>query len=73
MWQQIALPWIACCLTLRPYATLQAPLVSTGPADPAVVVASLRRNLEALSQLSNERAGELLQSETLKPGGVQPC
>eukprot|EP00775_Hariotina_reticulata_P008073 gene8073-8268_t len=36
---------------------LQAPLVSTGPADPAVVVASLRRNMEALSQLSNERAG----------------
>jgi hypothetical protein len=32
--------------------------VSTGPADPAVVVANLRRNMEALSQLSNERAGE---------------
>eukprot|EP00879_Flechtneria_rotunda_P013649 GHRR01014259.1.p1 GENE.GHRR01014259.1~~GHRR01014259.1.p1 ORF type:complete len:727 (+),score=319.48 GHRR01014259.1:344-2524(+) len=36
---------------------LQAPLVSTGPADPAVVVASLRRNMEALDQLSSERAG----------------
>ncbi|WIA15140.1 hypothetical protein OEZ85_001828 [Tetradesmus obliquus] len=35
---------------------LQAPLVSTG-ADPAVVVASLRRNMEGLSQLSNDRAG----------------
>ncbi|KAF8060549.1 BRO1 [Scenedesmus sp. PABB004] len=36
---------------------LQAPMVVTGPADPAVVVASLRRNMEALNQLSNERAG----------------
>eukprot|EP00878_Enallax_costatus_P005711 GHUV01005989.1.p1 GENE.GHUV01005989.1~~GHUV01005989.1.p1 ORF type:complete len:726 (+),score=266.47 GHUV01005989.1:1137-3314(+) len=36
---------------------LQAPLLSTGPADPAVVVANLRRNMEALNQLSNERAG----------------
>jgi hypothetical protein len=38
---------------------LQAPLVSTG-ADPAVVVASLRRNMEALNQLSNDRAGAML-------------
>jgi hypothetical protein len=35
---------------------VQAPLVSTG-AEPAVVVASLRRNMEALNQLSNDRAG----------------
>lgn len=39
---------------------LQAPLVAVGPADPAVVVASMRRNMEALDQLSSERAGELL-------------
>lgn len=36
---------------------LQAPLVAVGPADPAVVVASMRRNMEALDQLSSERAG----------------
>jgi hypothetical protein len=35
-------------------------LVAVGPADPAVVVASMRRNMEALDQLSSERAGELL-------------
>lgn len=37
---------------------LQAPLVAVGPADPAVVVASMRRNMEALDQLSSERAGQ---------------
>lgn len=36
---------------------LQAPLVAVGPADPAVVVASMRRNMEALDALSSERAG----------------
>jgi hypothetical protein len=36
---------------------LQAPLVAVGPADPAVVVASLRRHMEALDALSSERAG----------------
>lgn len=35
---------------------LQAPLVPLGE-DPAVVVASLRRNMEALNVLSSERAG----------------
>lgn len=39
-------------------SVLQAPLVAVGPADPAVVVASMRRNMEALDQLSSERAGE---------------
>ncbi|EFJ43641.1 programmed cell death protein 6 interacting protein X [Volvox carteri f. nagariensis] len=36
---------------------LQAPLVVTGPEDPAVVVATLRRNMDALQALANERGG----------------
>jgi hypothetical protein len=36
---------------------LQAPLVPMGE-DPALVVARLRRNMEALNALSNERAGK---------------
>ena len=33
------------------------PQVPMGPEDPAVVVASLRRNMEMLNALSTERAG----------------
>jgi programmed cell death 6-interacting protein len=40
-----------------PVCCAQAPLVTVGPADPAVVVASMRRNMEALDALSSERAG----------------
>ncbi|GFR44800.1 hypothetical protein Agub_g6135, partial [Astrephomene gubernaculifera] len=36
---------------------LQAPLLVTGPEDPAAVVAGLRRSLEALQNLANERGG----------------
>eukprot|EP00198_Chlamydomonas_reinhardtii_P012800 XP_001702137.1 programmed cell death protein 6-interacting protein [Chlamydomonas reinhardtii] len=36
---------------------LQAPMVSTGPEDPVAVVAGLRRNLDALQSLANERGG----------------
>ncbi|GLC38437.1 hypothetical protein PLESTB_001578000 [Pleodorina starrii] len=36
---------------------LQAPLVVTGPEDPAAVVATLRRNLDALQALALERGG----------------
>ncbi|KAG2435427.1 hypothetical protein HYH02_011927 [Chlamydomonas schloesseri] len=36
---------------------LQAPMVTTGPEDPAAVVAGLRRNLDALQSLANERGG----------------
>ncbi|GBF91561.1 hypothetical protein Rsub_04301 [Raphidocelis subcapitata] len=36
---------------------LSAPLVPLGPEDPAVVAATLRRDVEALSALSTERAG----------------
>eukprot|EP00200_Dunaliella_tertiolecta_P017215 CAMPEP_0202411634 /NCGR_PEP_ID=MMETSP1128-20130828/22377_1 /ASSEMBLY_ACC=CAM_ASM_000463 /TAXON_ID=3047 /ORGANISM="Dunaliella tertiolecta, Strain CCMP1320" /LENGTH=780 /DNA_ID=CAMNT_0049017371 /DNA_START=116 /DNA_END=2454 /DNA_ORIENTATION=- len=36
---------------------LQAPMVTTGDEDPAVVVASLRRDLEALQALASERSG----------------
>ncbi|KAG2490070.1 hypothetical protein HYH03_011535 [Edaphochlamys debaryana] len=36
---------------------LQAPMVVTGPEDPAVVVATLRRNLDALQALASERGG----------------
>lgn len=35
---------------------LQAPMVSVGPEDPAVVVATLRRNLDLLQTLASERA-----------------
>ncbi len=41
-----------CKLNAKP---IQVPM---GPEDPAVVVASLRRGMEALSALSTERAGE---------------
>ncbi|GIM12801.1 hypothetical protein Vretimale_16038 [Volvox reticuliferus] len=36
---------------------LQAPMIVTGPEDPAVVVATLRRNMDALQALANERGG----------------
>ncbi|KAF5836068.1 ALIX V-shaped domain binding to HIV-domain-containing protein [Dunaliella salina] len=36
---------------------LQAPMVTTGDEDPAIVVASLRRDLEALQALASERSG----------------
>ncbi|GLI70883.1 hypothetical protein VaNZ11_015904 [Volvox africanus] len=36
---------------------LQAPMIVTSPEDPAVVVATLRRNMDALQALANERGG----------------
>jgi hypothetical protein len=59
-----ACSFLLCCIVV------QAPLVSTG-ADPAVVVASLRRNMEALNQLSNDRAG--VQACTHSCGSTGYC
>lgn len=43
-------------------------MVSTGPEDPVAVVAGLRRNLDALQSLANERGG---MEEALKVRGVR--